>query len=293
MGGIVTAEPTFAFATLSRELAALREGGVCHAPCHGNVTREGRSLMRLPSIQFYVGDWLRDPQLGMASPASRGIWIDLLCHQFDAPTRGIIVGNAAQLQRLTRSGEHDFATFLDEIERLKFGDLSRESNGVIRIVNRRMVRDEKARKDAAIRQRRHREGAASQASHAGVTSDVTGSVTPSSQRSSSSSSKIESATARSKPRKPEIPIPANWVLTADLREYARQHGRDPDLEAERFKKHAQTDDVRHRDWNAAFQKWCLSPYGRGANGNGKVHGMASSAPSPRSLTEYLEQEGKL
>jgi len=101
-------------------------------------------MAKLPSFQFYPGDWLRDPQLRMASPASRGIWIDLLCRAWDAPIRGVIVGTADQLQRLASCGEHDFSAFLEEIEALKFGDLSRESNGLIRIVNRRMVRDEKA-----------------------------------------------------------------------------------------------------------------------------------------------------
>ena len=38
----------------------------------------------------------------------------------------------------------------------------------------------------------------------------------------------------SKPRKPEIPLPDDWKLTPELRRYAAEHGRDPDLEAERL-----------------------------------------------------------
>lgn len=144
--------------------------------------------MNLPAFQFYPGDWLRDPQLRMATPASRGIWFDLLCHMWNAPERGVIIGTADQLQRLASCSADDFSTFLDELDTLKFGDLSRESNGQLRVINRRMVRDEKARKDAAIRQRRHREGNLSRPRHAVVTPLVTGASQQNHNGSSSSSS---------------------------------------------------------------------------------------------------------
>jgi uncharacterized protein YdaU (DUF1376 family) len=114
--------------------------------------------MKPPAFQFYPGDWLRDPQLRMASACSRGIWFDLLCHMWNTPQRGVIAGTTDQLRRITGCSESEFAAFLEELEKLSFGDLSRENDGDLRIVNRRMVRDEKDRRDAAIRQRRHRRG---------------------------------------------------------------------------------------------------------------------------------------
>ena len=34
---------------------------------------------KLPAIHWYTGDWMKDPRLSRCSPATRGIWADLLC----------------------------------------------------------------------------------------------------------------------------------------------------------------------------------------------------------------------
>ncbi len=46
---------------------------------------------RLPSFQFYPGDWLTDTSLRMCSPETRGVWIDLLCHMHMANERGFLM----------------------------------------------------------------------------------------------------------------------------------------------------------------------------------------------------------
>lgn len=35
--------------------------------------------MKFPWLKFYPGDWLKEPSLTVCSPATRGIWIDLIC----------------------------------------------------------------------------------------------------------------------------------------------------------------------------------------------------------------------
>jgi uncharacterized protein YdaU (DUF1376 family) len=114
-------------------------------------------MPKLPYIAFYPGDWLKDPQLRMTSPATRGIWIDLLCHMWEAPQRGIVVGSSEQLARLCSCSQSEFQTFLAEAEQLAFADVQHSNDGIVTLANRRMVRDEKARKDAAKRQARFKE----------------------------------------------------------------------------------------------------------------------------------------
>lgn len=48
-------------------------------------------MSKLPSFQFYPGDWQKDPALRSCSPASRGIFIDSLCLMFDCAQRGVLV----------------------------------------------------------------------------------------------------------------------------------------------------------------------------------------------------------
>jgi hypothetical protein len=68
--------------------------------------------------------------------------------------------------------------------------------------------------------------------------------------------------------KPETPLPDSFVLTAELRKYAIDHGRgDPDLEFDGFRQHALAHDRRCRDWSAAFRQWCTSGYGSSSSKN--------------------------
>lgn len=48
--------------------------------------------MKLPSMQFYTGDWLKDPSIRRLSPAARGLWFDMLCFMWESPRRGFLDG---------------------------------------------------------------------------------------------------------------------------------------------------------------------------------------------------------
>ncbi len=104
---------------------------------------------------FYVRDHLTDTQLRAATPSTKGIWVDSLCLMHVAPNRGILTGTVPELCRLLGITEQEFTTFLDEVKRLQFASVT-EDNRIITLVNRRMVRDEKERKDNALRQARYR-----------------------------------------------------------------------------------------------------------------------------------------
>ena len=43
---------------------------------------------KLPSFQFYPGDWMKDPNLARCSLAAQGLWMRILCLLFEAESRG-------------------------------------------------------------------------------------------------------------------------------------------------------------------------------------------------------------
>jgi hypothetical protein len=67
---------------------------------------------KLPSFQFYSGDWLKYPHLRMAIMSSKGIWIDLLCATFEAKERGAIKAAPDQFCKLLGCTRDEFDLFL-------------------------------------------------------------------------------------------------------------------------------------------------------------------------------------
>src|SRR5690606_616450 len=58
-------------------------------------------------------------------------------------------------------------------------------------------------------------------------------------------------------RKPERPLPDKWIPNSAHISYAEDNGINLDFQAERFRNHAQANDRRARDWDAAFRNWLL------------------------------------
>lgn len=56
-------------------------------------------------------------------------------------------------------------------------------------------------------------------------------------------------------RAPEIRLPDSWQPTDGHRAYAGEHRLDVDAEAFKFRNHAQANDRRQRQWDAAFSTW--------------------------------------
>jgi hypothetical protein len=116
--------------------------------------------MKAPAFQFYVKDWLSDPQLRMASYQTKGIWIDMICYMWSAPERGIVTGTKDDICNLMHLSEEEFEKFLSDAQRLNFASVTLD-NKKVTIENRRMVREEKAKKSNAVRQQRYRSNAQS------------------------------------------------------------------------------------------------------------------------------------
>lgn len=46
--------------------------------------------MKRPSLQFYPGDWQRNPKLRRCSHAEKGVWIDVMCLMHDSEEYGVL-----------------------------------------------------------------------------------------------------------------------------------------------------------------------------------------------------------
>lgn len=110
---------------------------------------------KLPYIQFYVSDWLSDPNVSMLSPLSRGIWIDILCSMHNNGRSGEISGSVQQFSRLTRSTVEEFEFAIKEIKETKTADVI-FCNSNVTVINRRMNRESKDRDLTRERVRKYR-----------------------------------------------------------------------------------------------------------------------------------------
>jgi hypothetical protein len=103
--------------------------------------------MKLPALHFYVGDWMKAPEVRALSFAAKGLWIDMLCLMFESPRRGYLQTKTgqpvslAQLARMTGGATDEVAHLLQELD--DAGVFSKNEDSTIYC--RRMVRDESVR----------------------------------------------------------------------------------------------------------------------------------------------------
>lgn len=143
-------------------------------------------MAKLPAIQLYTGDWLKDPNLRRCSKAAKGVWIDMLCLMSECEDRGVLASGGVPWDKndIAMAVGGDQAEILSCIEELLAkGVASLTKLGAI--TNRRMVRDEKIRADTKFRQSKFRK---SQQTNGNSNADITRDVTEMSQQSSSSTS---------------------------------------------------------------------------------------------------------
>lgn len=106
-------------------------------------------------MQFFTGDWLKDPAVSMCTPTTRGVWIDFLCAMHERDRCGVIAGTREQLARLGRCPAVHLDHALSELQTSGAAVIT-EREGIVTVTNRRMQRDAKDRAGNTERQRRHR-----------------------------------------------------------------------------------------------------------------------------------------
>jgi hypothetical protein len=95
-------------------------------------------------LAFNTGDWMKAADVGMCSPATRGIWMDAICAMHLAGRTGLLSGTPRQLSQILRCTLDEFATAFAELKAQKVGDVKMK-NGVVTLVNRRMQRQHRER----------------------------------------------------------------------------------------------------------------------------------------------------
>lgn len=111
---------------------------------------------KLPAMLFFIGDWIKDPKLSLCTPATRGVWIDLLCAMHESGRTGKLCGTSEQLSRTARCSAAELAQALTDLQTTGAADVT-ERNGTITLINRRMEREHKQREKGTLRQKRFRE----------------------------------------------------------------------------------------------------------------------------------------
>lgn len=134
-------------------------------------------MAKLPAIQFYPGDWLRDNIAG-CTLAAQGLWLRMMILAHDSERYGYLCMNGSAMPpdfiaRKCGSTLAEYERLLSELD--TYAIPSRTPEDII--YSRRMVRDAKLRSQANDRQKRHRSSRSSN-----------GDVTHPSRRSSLSSS---------------------------------------------------------------------------------------------------------
>ncbi len=108
-------------------------------------------IHKLPAIQFYVGDWRKDPSVQSLNYHDRGVWFEMICLMHESEERGKLVLNGHPmpidaLARLLGLDKQILTTTLTTL--VEYGVASQcPDTGIIS--NRRMIRDEEIRKTRA------------------------------------------------------------------------------------------------------------------------------------------------
>jgi len=225
---------------------------------------------KAPAFQFYVKDWLSDPQLRMASLSTRGIWIDLLCYMWSAPERGKLEIMQQKFARLIGADNGEVELFIDEAQAFDFCDISVTGNGTLQIYNRRMYRESKDRENNRLRQQKYRDKKQDNAK-----------ITP------PSPSPTPSPTPHTK--KKECAWPKDFTLTEKMRSYAKTKGIvKVDAFFDDFKDWAAAKGATYKDWQAAFRTRVgkAPEYGKQFMGENSEEREKTNAK----LAEYRRQE---
>ena len=118
---------------------------------------------KLPFMQWYPTDWISDTR--HLSKAAKGVWVDLLNFMWLAEDRGIYTRPQDSMRRELDISPDEWPLIVKELQTVADVTFCHTPEGdLVTVVSRRMVRDEKIRKDNRIRKQRER-------GHATVTSE--------------------------------------------------------------------------------------------------------------------------
>ena len=168
--------------------------------------------MKMPYFPFYPGDWMKDPALSMCTPATRGIWIDLICAMHELDRMGEVRGTLQALSQTCRCTAAAMKVSLKELDRTKTAIVN-YCNGEVTVICRRMQRAYIERDETRKRVQKHR-------CNGDVTPDVTHlkrqKAPPGNRTISDSVSDSVSEEETHTESAPEWPTQAEWRAAAEM-----------------------------------------------------------------------------
>jgi uncharacterized phage protein (TIGR02220 family) len=112
------------------------------------VTEPAQKNAKLPSFQFYPGDWRKDPGVQSLTYQDRGVWFEILCMMHESEQRGRLLLNGSALpdDALARLLGLDRQVLSNTLSTLLARGVASRDPATGALLNRRMVRDEEIRK---------------------------------------------------------------------------------------------------------------------------------------------------
>lgn len=108
--------------------------------------------MKLPAIQFYPGDWRKDPGVQSLSFHDRGVWFEILLLMHESAQRGKLLLNGKKMpdDSLARLLGLDKQSLTNVLTSLLSSGVASVCEQTGALMSRRMVRDEEIRKKRQI-----------------------------------------------------------------------------------------------------------------------------------------------
>lgn len=128
-------------------------------------------MSKLPWFKFNPSKWITDPELSKCTPATRGVWIDLLCAMHQSGRSGELSGTTDQIARLGRCSTAELTQALTELQTTGTADVTFRNTNVT-VINRLMKREAKDRHGTALRVKKHRSNADCNGNETGESKEV-------------------------------------------------------------------------------------------------------------------------
>lgn len=164
--------------------------------------------MKMPALQFYPGDWRKDPSVQSLGYFDRGVWFEMLCIMHESNERGVLILNGKPMpeEALARLLGLDNQILTNTLTTLLTYGVAKKREADGAIYSKRMVNDEHL---CQIRREAGKKGGNPVLLNQNTTTEDNQIPTPSSS-SSSSSSDINHKNKTS--AKPQIRIPYDEIV---------------------------------------------------------------------------------
>jgi hypothetical protein len=237
-------------------------------------------------FKFDFKVWRTDSKLRRCSLETRAFWLEVLCimHETDEAE---LSGSYEELARLVGCETNEVARCVAELKRTDTADVTL-GHGIVTLMSRRFLRELKDRKQSTLRKQRQR-------CHADVTPESHNRVI--SKKKEVRKEEEEETPQAAPPPKKGKRIPDEFLLTAEMKDWAGVHRPNTDLHEETMKfvnyyRSKTGRDATKLDWERTWQNWILNARG-GGNGNGsniKPFTKRTDEDVKRESEEFIKQK---